>query len=71
MKKLLWIVVLSLLIASSSFATTTPLFDLWKFFNHGEMVKILSYNSGAYPNEFISIKDGSYKKSPERKKEKH
>jgi hypothetical protein len=45
MKKLLGIVVLGLLIASSSFATTTPLFDLWKFFKHGEMVKIPSYNS--------------------------
>ena len=70
MKKI-FVFLICLLIASPSFAGTTPLFDLWKFFKHGEMVKIPSYNSGAYPNEFISIKDGSYKKSPERKKENH
>ena len=28
------------------------------------MVKIPSYNSGPFPNEFITLKDGSYKKSP-------
>ena len=28
------------------------------------MVRIPSYNSGPFPNEFITLKDGSYKKSP-------
>jgi len=63
MKKI-FIILFCLLIASPAFAGTTPLFDLWKFFKHGKMVKILSYNAGPFPNEFISLKDGSYKKSP-------
>ena len=64
MKKAILILVLGLLIASPSFAGTSPLFDLWKFFPHGKLIKFPSYNSGPFPNEFISIKDGSYKKSP-------
>ena len=28
------------------------------------MVRIQSYNSGPYQNEFMSLKDGSYKNSP-------
>ena len=64
MKKLLGIVVLGFLIASPAFAGTSPLFGLWKFFPDGKLIKIPSYNSGPYPNEFISLKDGSYKKSP-------
>ena len=64
MKKLLGIVVLCLLIASPSFAGTSPLFGLWKFFPHGKLIKIPSYSSGPFPNEFMSLKDGSYKNSP-------
>ena len=63
MKKI-FITLIFLLIASPAFAGTSPLFDLWPYFKDGKMVKIPSYNSGAYPNEFISLKDGSYKKSP-------
>ena len=62
--KRIFIVLICLLIASPSFAGTSPLFTLWPYFKDGKMVKIPSYNSGAYPNEFISLKDGSYKNSP-------
>ena len=66
MKKFLGIVVLGLLIVSPAFAGTSPLFDLWKFpaFKKGKLIQIPSYNAGPFPNEFISLKDGSYKKSP-------
>ena len=47
-----------------SINTTSALFDLWKFFKEGKLIKIPSYNSGAIPNEFMSLKDGSYKNSP-------
>ena len=60
----IFIILFCLLIASPAFAGTTPLFDLWKFFKEGKMIKIPSYNSEPFPNEFISLKDGSYKKSP-------
>ena len=69
MKKI-FIILFCLLIASPSFAGTTGLFDLWKFFKKGKIVKsakiikIPSYNSGPFPNEFMSLKDGSYKNSP-------
>jgi len=63
MKKI-FIILFCVFIASPSFAGTSPLFTLWPYFKDGKMVKIPSYNSGAYPNEFISLKDGSYKKSP-------
>jgi len=60
----IFIILFCLLIASPSFAGTTPLFDLWKFFKGAKLVKIPSYNSGPFPNEFMSLKDGSYKNSP-------
>ena len=69
MKKI-FIILFCLLITSPAYAGTTPLFDLWKFFKKGKIVKsaklikIPSYNSGPFPNEFMSLKDGSYKKSP-------
>ena len=65
MKKI-FIILICLLIASPAFAGTSPLFDLWKFpaFKKGKMIQIPSYNSGPFPNEFMSLKDGSYKKSP-------
>ena len=63
MKKI-FIILFCLLIANSAFAGTSELFGLWKLFKEGKMVKIPSYNSGPFPNEFMSIKDGSYKKSP-------
>ena len=63
MKKI-FIILFCLLIASPSFAGTTGLFDLWKFFKEGKLIKIPSYNSGPFPNEFMSLKDGSYKNSP-------
>ena len=63
MKKIL-VFLIYLLIASPAYAGTSPLFDLWRFFKEGKMVKIPSYNSGPFPNEFMSLKDGSYKNSP-------
>jgi len=63
MKKI-FIILFCVLITSPAFAGTSPLFDLWKYFKHGKIIKIPSYNSGHFPNEFITIKDGSYKKSP-------
>ena len=69
MKKI-FIILFCLLITSPAYAGTTPLFDLWKFFKKGKIVKsaklikIPSYNSGPFPNEFMSLKDGSYKNSP-------
>ena len=64
MKKI-FIILFCLLITSPAYAGTTPLFDLWKFpaFKKGKLIKIPSYNSGPFPNEFMSLKDGSYKKS--------
>ena len=64
MKKLLGILVLGLLWCNVGFAGTSPLHTLWPYFKGANMVRIPSYNSGAFPNEFISLKDGSYKKSP-------
>ena len=69
MKKI-FIILFCLLITSPAYAGTTPLFNLWKFFKKGKIVKsaklikIPSYNSGTFPNEFMSLKDGSYKNSP-------
>ena len=63
MKKI-FVILICLLIASPAYAGTSPLFDLWRFFKEGKMVKIPSYNSGPFPNEFMSLKDGSYKNSP-------
>ena len=66
----IFIILICLLIASPAYAGTTPLFDLWVFFKKGKIVKsaklikIPSYNSGAIPNEFMSLKDGAYKDSP-------
>ena len=59
-----FIILIFLLIASPSLAGTSPLFTLWPYFKDGKMVRIPSYNSGPFPNEFMSLKDGSYKKSP-------
>ena len=63
MKKI-FIILICLLIASPSLAGTSPLFTLWKYFKGAKMVQIPSYNSGPFPNEFMSLKDGSYKNSP-------
>ena len=63
MKKI-FVFLICLLIASPALAATSQLFTLWKYFKEGKLVKIPSYNSGPFPNEFISIKDGSYKNSP-------
>ena len=65
MKKFLALTIL-LLISNpySSFAGTSSLHDLWKYFKDGKMVRFKSYNSGPFPNEFMSLKDGSYKNSP-------
>ena len=65
MKKL-FIILICLLIASPAFAGTSGLFDLWPYFKWGKMVKIPSYNTKPIPNEFMSLKDGSYKNSPVR-----
>ena len=62
--KRIFIILICLLIASPSLAGTSQLFTLWKYFKDAKMVQIPSYNSGPFPNEFMSLKDGSYKKSP-------
>ena len=63
MKKI-FITIIFLLIASHSIAGTSSLFTLWKYFKDAKMVQIPSYNSGPFPNEFITLKDRSYKNSP-------
>ena len=63
MKKI-FIILICLLISSSTFAGTSALFSLWPYFKDAKMVRIPSYNSGPFPNEFMSLKDGSYKNSP-------
>ena len=65
MKKFLALIMLLLISKPySSFAGTSSLHDLWKYFKDGKMVRFKSYNSGPFPNEFMSLKDGSYKNSP-------
>ena len=65
MKKFLALIILLLISKTdSSFAGTSSLHDLWKYFKDGKMVRFKSYNSGPFPNEFMSLKDGSYKNSP-------
>ena len=64
MMKKIFINLIFLLIASPAFAGTSPLFSLGPYFKDGKMIRIQSYNSGPFPNEFISLKDGSYKNSP-------
>ena len=49
---------------NSVFAGTSPLWSLGPYFKEAKIVKIPSYNSGPFPNEFVSLKDGSYKNSP-------
>ena len=63
MKKI-FIILICLLIASPALAGTSPLFELWRYFKEGKLIKIPSYSAGPFPNEFISLKDGSYKNSP-------
>ncbi len=63
MKKI-FILLIFVVSINSSFAGTSPLWSLGPFFKEGKMVQIPSYNSGPFPNEFMSLKDGSYKKSP-------
>ena len=63
MKKI-FIILFCLLISSPTYAGTTPLFELWRFFKEGKLIKIPSYNGGPFPNEFMALKDGSYKNSP-------
>jgi len=65
MKKFLVLIILLLINNPDySFAGTSSLHDLWKYFKDGKMVRFKSYNSGSFPNEFMSLKDGSYKNSP-------
>ena len=52
-------------ITNPLFAGTSSLYSLGPYFKNGKMVRIASYNSGPYPNEFMSLKDGSYKDSPD------
>ncbi len=65
MKKI-FIILFCLLIASPAFTAPlkTPLDKLLKSFKNGELIKIQSYTAAAWPNQYMSIKDGSYKKLP-------
>ena len=49
---------------NTAIAGTSPLWSLGPYFKDAKIVKIPSYNSGPFPNEFMSLKDGSYKNSP-------
>ena len=62
--KTLFLILAFSLISNPSFAGTSSLHDLWKYFKDAKMVRIKSYSSGPFPNEFMSLKDGSYKNSP-------
>ena len=64
MKKVLILLIFFLSISNPSFAGTSSLDDLLKYFKDAKMVSIKSYSSGPFPNEFMSLKDGSYKNSP-------
>ena len=50
--------------ANIALAGTSPLWSLGPYFKDAKIVKIPSYNSGPFPNEFMSLKNGSYKNSP-------
>ena len=63
MKKL-FIILFCLFFTNSVLAGTSALFSLGPYFKDGKMIRIQSYNSGPFPNEFISLKDGLYKNSP-------
>ena len=63
MKKI-FIIIISLLIANPTFALETSLKKLSKYFKNGELIKISSYTVPGWPNQYMSIKDGSYKNSP-------
>ena len=67
MKKLLGIIVLGLLLSANAFAAAplkTSLDKLLKFFKGGELIKIPSFTATPWPNQAVSILDGSYKNSP-------
>ena len=64
MKKAMAIIVLGLLWCNVGFAGTSGLMSLWPYFKDGKLIRIPSYSSGPFPNEFMSLKDGSYKNSP-------
>ena len=64
MKKLLGILVISLVLSGNANSLETPMKKLSKYFKNGELIKISSYTSAKWPNGYISIKDGSYKNSP-------
>ena len=67
MKKLLGIIVLSLLLSANAFAAAplkTSLDKLLKSFKGGELIKIPSFTATPWPNQAVSILDGSYKNSP-------
>ena len=67
MKKLLGIIVLSLLLSGNAFAAAplkTSLDKLLKSFKGGELIKIPSFTATPWPNGAVSILDGSYKNSP-------
>lgn len=49
---------------NTAIAGTSPLWSLGPYFKDAKIVKIPSYNSGPFPDEFMSLKDGSYKNSP-------
>jgi dienelactone hydrolase len=64
MKKFLFTIVI-FLISNSVLAGTSSLYSLGPFFKEeSKMVRIPSFNSKPFPNEFASLKDGSYKDSP-------
>ena len=53
-----------MLLVNSAFALETPMKNLSKYFKNGELVKILSYTVPGCPNQYNSIRNGSYKEKP-------
>ena len=63
MKKI-FIIIISLLIANSTSALETPMKELFKYFKNGELIKISSYTMPGWPDQYNSIRNGSYKEKP-------
>ena len=63
MKKM-FIILISLLITSPTFALETPMKKLSKYFKNDELIKISSYTVPGWPNQYNSIRNESCKEKP-------
>ncbi len=62
--KIFFLLIFFILKANTVFAGTSPLWSLGPYFKDAKIVKIPSYNSDPFPNEFMSLKNGLFKNSP-------